>query len=83
MGIYTVSVELIAYDLVSVEADSPQEARIKAIEVLRREQRYQQATFRPLLGSVNYVRDEGNSRILVVQRGKDPLTALLVDEGSR
>jgi hypothetical protein len=79
MGVYTVSVELVAYDLISVEAESHEEARIKAIDVLRREQRYQQTTFRPMLGSVHYVRNEDSSRIMMAQRGQDPLMELLVD----
>ena len=77
MPLYTISVELTAYDLISVEANDHEDARQKALDILRREQKYQQTAFRPVLGSVHYVRDEDTSRIMVRERGKDPLTELL------
>lgn len=75
---YIVSVQLTAYDILAVDAKSPEEARDKAQCALRNEQKYEQRQFRPLLASIHYIREDSEDSQIVWHRGKDPLERLVM-----
>ena len=78
MKTYIVSVQLMAYDILGVTADSPEEAADKVRGILRDEQSYEQRQFRPLLASIHNIREDTDDPEIIWHRGKDPLERLLV-----
>ena len=70
---FTVLVELLGYDVVVVEAEDVASATARVRDILRAEQKYQQATFRPVFAVLKSVRLNPDDVENLSRRGRDQL----------